>query len=76
MIKVKIKITSNEELVRIGGSKRNKSIKLAKEKRERHRLACFSGGRRTVDIENGLFRMEKFEGDRREFKSLEGRTGR
>jgi len=58
MIKVKIKIISNEELgneelVMSGGSKRNKSIKLAKKKRERHSLACFSGGRRrTVDIEN------------------------
>jgi len=74
---VKIKITSNEELMRIGGTKINKSIKLAKKKRERPRLTCLSNGRRrTVDTENGEFRMEKFEGDSREFKSLEGRTGR
>jgi len=54
MIKVKIEIASNEELMRSGGHKRNKSIKLAEKNRERHRLACFSGGRRrTVDKENG-----------------------
>ena len=35
MVKAKIKISSNEELV---GSKRNKSIELAKKERERHRL--------------------------------------
>jgi len=46
MIKMKIEIASNEELMRSGGRKRNKSIKLAEKKRERHRLACFSGGRR------------------------------
>jgi len=51
---VKIEITSNEELMRSGGRKINKSIKLAKKVREKHRLACFSGGRkRAVDIENG-----------------------
>jgi len=51
---VKIKISSNEELVGSGGSKRNKSIELAKKKGERHRLTYFSGcGRRTVDIKNG-----------------------
>jgi len=54
MIKVKIEIDSNEELMRSGGRMINKSIKLAEKKSERHRLACFSGGRRrTVDIENG-----------------------
>jgi len=47
------------------------SIKLAEKKRERHRLVYFGGGRRrTVDIENGKFSLEKFEGDRREFKVL------
>jgi len=46
-------------------------------KRDKGILACFCGGRRrTVDIENGSLRVEKFEGDIREFKSLEGRTGR
>jgi len=62
-----------------GGRKRNKSIRLTEKKRERHRVALVSGGRRVllpVDIENGYFRMEKFEDDRREFKSLEVRTGR
>jgi len=54
MVKVKIKISSNEELVGSGGSKRNKSIELAKKEGERHRLTYFSGcRRRTVDIENG-----------------------
>jgi len=54
MIKVKVEVASNEELVRSGGCKRNRSIKLAEKKRERHRLACFSGGKsRTVDIEDG-----------------------
>jgi len=54
MIKVKVEVASNEELVRSGGRKRNKSIKLSEKKRERHRLACFGDGRmRTVDIENG-----------------------
>jgi len=53
MIKVKVKLTSFEDLMRSGGRKRN-IIKLAEKKRDRHRLACFSGGRRrTVDIENG-----------------------
>jgi len=51
MIKVKIEIASNEELKRSGGRKRNNSIQLGEKKRERRRLACFSGGRRrTVDI--------------------------
>jgi len=49
MIKVKIEIASNEELIRSGGRKRNKSIKLGKKKRERHRLACFSGGAQEED---------------------------
>ena len=54
MVKVKIKISSDEELVGSGGSKRNKSIELAKKEGERHRLTYFSGGRRrTVDIEDG-----------------------
>jgi len=49
-----LKSPVNDELVRNGGRKINKSIKLAEKKRERHRLACFSGGRRrTLDIENG-----------------------
>jgi len=39
MIKVKVKMASNEELMRSGGRKRNKSIKFAKKKRERRRLA-------------------------------------
>jgi len=39
-------IASIEELIRSGGRKRNKSIKLAEKKTKRHRLACFSGGRR------------------------------
>jgi len=53
MIKVKVEVASNEELVRSGGRKRNKR-RIAEKKRERHRLACFSGGRRrTVDIEDG-----------------------
>jgi len=34
MIKVKVKIASNEELMRSGGRKRNKSIKFAEKKRE------------------------------------------
>jgi len=46
MIEVKIKIA-----MRSGGRKKNKSIKFAEKKRERHKLACFSGGRRrTVDM--------------------------
>jgi len=49
MIKVKIEIASNEELLRSGGRKRNKSIKLAKKEGERHRLIRISvvagGGR-------------------------------
>jgi len=54
MIKVEIEIASNEELMRSGGRKINKSIKLAEKNRERHRLVCFSGGRRSkVEIENG-----------------------
>jgi len=63
MIKVKVEVASNEELMRSGGHKRNISINLTEKKRERHRLACFSGGRRRkADIEDGYFRMEKFEG--------------
>jgi len=54
MIKVKVKIVSNEELMRSGGRKRNTSIKFTEKKRESHRLALICGGRRrTVDIENG-----------------------
>jgi len=54
MITVKVKIASNEELKRSGGRKRNKGIKFAEEKRERHRLACFCGGRRrAADSANG-----------------------
>jgi len=54
MIKVKVEVASNKELVRSGGLKINKSIKLAEKKRERHILAFFSGGRRrTVDNEDG-----------------------
>jgi len=54
MIKVKVEVASNVEHVRSSSRKRNNSIKLAEKKRERHRLACFSGGKsRTVDNADG-----------------------
>jgi len=68
MIKVKVKITSNEELMRSGGRKINTSIRFAEKKRESHRLACFCCDRkRAVDVENGELRVEKFKCDRTEY---------
>ena len=61
----------------IGSSESERGVQFTKKNRELYRFAGFCCGRSwTVDIVNSEFRMEKFEGDRWQFKRLENRTWR